>query len=75
MDATATAMLIDVVKDAKARGIGLAVARSLVGHERLFLEVDDAVTVSGVAIPPAAVASDGGGQPGSPPSSAGVSAS
>ena len=68
VDATATVMLREVVEDAKARGIGLAVARlkgpvatyleragllDLIGRERVFLEVDDAVTALREALPPA----------------------
>ena len=68
VDATATVMLSEVVEDAKARGIGLAVARlkgpvatylgragllDLIGRERVFLEVDDAVTALREALPPA----------------------
>ncbi len=89
VDATATAMLIEGVEDARARGIGLAMARlkgpvatyleragliDLIGHERVFLEVDDAVTALGGAVPPAAVTSGGGAGSGSSPSPDGDSA-
>jgi SulP family sulfate permease len=90
VDATATAMLIEAVEDAKARAIGVSMARlkgpvatyldrvgllDIMGHERVFLEVDEAGTGLCEAIPPDAEASDGGARPGPSPSSAGGSAS